>query len=127
MTLPGKMIELIQVSVADPVVVVNAIKDECIVYKKKYVIGRDFNLTGGKIVFIKEWHALSEGAGDPIVGPRLEKIELGLDTKGNGKSQDKGYIAGLVFMLVPFADYNVDNTRFVRIDSNRVYSDCGKH
>ncbi|MHB8621786.1 MAG: hypothetical protein ACYDBA_00280 [Sulfuricaulis sp.] len=117
-------IELMQVMVFDQTVSVNAIQNGCIIFTKKYVVGRDFDISGGKITIHQEVHMLPERTGDPRVGPSIEKIELGLDTNGNGKWREGTYFAGLIFLFAPVEISDVHNVKFERIEGNKVYSQC---
>src|SRR5450631_1348079 len=101
-------IDFVEVISREKSLKINAIKGQCIVSRKEYVVGRDFTLTEGKIILRKEVHSLTRGSGDPIVGPSYEKVELGLDAKGNGKYKSQTYFAGLVFMLFPMAGGGAD-------------------
>ena len=44
---------------------------------------------------------LNYGSGDPLVGPRYESYEIGLDAKGDGKYRSQGVGAGLSFLFFP--------------------------
>jgi hypothetical protein len=122
-------IELIEVLSKEDTLTVRAIKDECVIYQQDYVVGRDFTLSDGRIILKRRFHPLSRegdegGHGDALVGPSYEKIELGLDAKGDGKYRSQGYFAGMVFMLVPMALGGTTDVRFVKLNSNVTYELC---
>jgi len=96
-------IELIEVIPKDDSLVVKAIRNGCSVYEKSYVLGRDFDISRGKVVIHREAHLLSRGSGDVLAGPSYEDVTLGIDTGKQGKSRSKSYAAGLVFMVMPVA------------------------
>lgn len=121
---PHGGIELIQVSVYGKHVVVNAIKNECVFYSQEYIEGKDFKIKQGKITLNKDVAILSRGAGDPLAGPSIHTIELGLDTEGHGKYQSREYLAGLIFMMVPVAGSDTTDIRFTRVKVNKRYDLC---
>lgn len=51
----------------------------------------------------------------PVV--QFESVELGLDKKGNGKYQQEGATAGLVFLILPIAIGSNDEIRFIRLSN----------
>lgn len=119
-----KEIELVEVLPNGTTLTINAIKDGCIIATKDYEIGRDFTLTDGKIILRKEVHLLTRGGGDVILGPSYEKVELGLDAKGNGKYKSQGYFAGLVFMLIPMAAGGADEVKFEKVNTSIKFEVC---
>jgi hypothetical protein len=126
---PHKEIELVEVLSKGDTLTVRAIKDECVIYQKDYVVGRDFTLTDGRIVLNRRFHPLSRegddgGHGDVLVGPSYEKIELGLDSKGDGKYRNQGYFAGMVFLFIPIAGGGTSDVKFTKLNSNVTYELC---
>ena len=126
---PHEEIELIEVLYAGEVLTARAIKDGCVVYQREYVVGRDFTVTDGKVVLRERFHSLSRegddgGHGDVLVGPSYEKIELGLDARGDGKYRSRAYFAGMVFLLVPMAVWDTSEIKFVKLISNATYELC---
>lgn len=126
---PHKEIELIEVLSMGETLTVRAIKDECVIYQQDYVVGRDFTLADGRIILKRKFHPLSRegdggGHGDVLVGPSYEKIELGLDAKGDGKYRSQAYFAGMVFLLVPMAAWDNTDVKFVKLNSNVTYELC---
>lgn len=119
-----KEIELIEVESDGKTLTVKAIKDQCIISSKEYLFGRDFTFSDGKVILKKEFHALTRGPGDVIVGPSYEKVELGIDVAGHGKYKSQGYFAGMVFMLFPMAAGGADEVKFEKIDSTRIFELC---
>jgi hypothetical protein len=123
-SLPHKDIQLIQVLVSDETFYVNAIKDNCILYSETFILGRDFNIREGKIIVNSDFDALTRGRGDVLVGPSYEVLELGIDKEGHGKSKNSITAAGLVFLFMPIALHGLDETRFQRIEGNKLYENC---
>jgi hypothetical protein len=125
---PHKEIELIEILCIGDTLTVRAIKDECVIYQQDYVVGRDFTLIDGKIVMRERFHPLSregdDSHGDVLLGPSYEKIELGLDAKGDGKYRSQSYFAGMVFLLVPMAAWDTSEVKFVKLNSNVTYESC---
>jgi len=126
---PHKEIELIEVLSTGGSLTVRAIKNECVIYQQDYMVGRDFTLTDGRIVFREKFHPLSRegegrGHGDVLVGPSYEKIELGLDAKGNGKYRSQAYVGGLLFMLFPMGAWEKSDVKFVKLNSNVTFEIC---
>jgi hypothetical protein len=126
---PHKEIELIEVLSKGDTLTVRAIKDECAIYQRDYVVGRDFTLADGRIVLKRRFHPLSRegeggGHGDVLLGPSYEKIELGLDAKGDGKYRSQGYFAGMVFLFVPMAGGGTTDVKFTKLNSNVTYELC---
>jgi hypothetical protein len=117
-------IEFIQVSSKDNFVTVNAIKDNCIIYTKKYELNKDFKIIDGRIIIKDESHPLTRGDGDVVLGPSSEKIELGLDTEGHGKFKSKINVVGLVYMMIPLIVSEDITIRFKKMDNNRLYEEC---
>jgi hypothetical protein len=126
--IPHNEIELIEVLSSGNALTVNAIKGECVIYRQDYVVGSDFTLTDGRIVLKQSFHPLSregEGGarGDVTTGPSYEKVELGLDAKGDGKYRSQAYFAGIV-VIIPMAAWETADIRFVKLNSNVTYKLC---
>ena len=120
-----KDIEFIEVLSAENSLVVKAIKKGCSVYEKTYILGRDFKISGGKIIIHRDASLLTRGAGDVLVGPSYEQITLGIDTGKHGKYRNSGYAAGLVFLLFPIAFSETNDTRFERVnDKPQAFKTC---
>jgi hypothetical protein len=117
-------IELLQVSTTDNNITVGAIRHGCVVYSREFVLHRDFEISNGKVLVSRKMALLTQGAGDVLIGPRFQTIEIGLDTGQNGKYQETGGMAGLVFMLIPIALYGHSDIRFERIHNDAVYKEC---
>ncbi len=117
-------IDKINVLVKDNVVTAEAIANECIIYKKEYINGKDFTLENGTITLKSDFFILTRGSGDPLVGPSYEKIELGIDEKKHGIYKYQLYAAGLVFLFLPIAATEVSEVRFARLHDNMKYSNC---
>jgi hypothetical protein len=109
-------IEYIEVSSTENSLIVKAIKNGCAIYEKHYILGRDFKLSGGKIIIHRDASLLTRGGGDVLLGPSYEEITLGLDAAKQGKYRNSGYAAGLVFALFPIAFSDIHDTRFERVN-----------
>ncbi len=121
-------IEFIEVLSTENALTVKAIRNGCAIYEKSYILGRDFEISGGKIIIHRDAYLLSRGSGDVLVGPSYEQITLGLDTGKQGKYRRSDYAAGLVFLLWPVAFAVTEDTRFDRVnDKPREYKACSKH
>lgn len=72
-------VEFIEVLATENSLTAKAIQNGCVIYEKSYVIGRDFEIDGGKIAIHRDVSLLTRGRGDVLVGPSYEKITLGLD------------------------------------------------
>lgn len=81
-----------------------------------FVEGRDFALAAGRLRIHRHGALLSQAVDDPLVGPRVETVELGLDLRGAGKYRSTFTGAGLVWLLVPVAVHAADDVRFERIE-----------
>ena len=121
-TLPHKEIEFLDVISAGNKLTVNAIKNDFVIYKKEYLIGRDFEITDGKII----WHKFAATTGDIVVGPSHEKIELGLDTNGNVKYRTTSSFAGLAYLIVPIAATSAYDIMFLKLNDNKIFDACNK-
>ncbi|WP_372522708.1 hypothetical protein [Sulfuricaulis sp.] len=120
-------IEFIEVLSTENSLIVKAIKNGCAIYEKPYILGRDFNISGGKIIIHRDAFLLSRGAGDVLAGPSYEQITLGLDTGKHGKYRRSDYAAGLVFLLLPIAFSETNDTRFERVnDSPQGFKACNR-
>jgi len=120
-----KEIEFIEVLHIDNKLRVNAIKNDCIIYSKDYVIDQDFTITSnGRIVLKKDINLLNRGTGDPLVGPSYEKLEIGLDEKGSGKSKGQVYFAGLAFMFFPMAGGASSESKYEKIINTIPFELC---
>ncbi len=80
-----------------------------------FVNGKDFEFDNGTISF-SQGDLFSDGPGDLVVGPRGNFEELGIDTKGNGKSKKFFGMAGLVLSLFPIAGFEIEEVRFIKIE-----------
>jgi hypothetical protein len=95
---------------------VRALRQDAVARESRFVLGKDFQLREGRIQLNSDWALLNEGAGDPLVGPRYSRAELGLDTRGNAKYRSQGAAAGLIFMMLPVALSLSEEVRFVRME-----------
>jgi len=123
---PHGGINLIQVLVTGKQVVVSAIKNECVFYRREYTEDQDFEIKNGKIILNRTFAVISRGGGDPLAGPSIHTIELGLDTEGHGKYQSREYLAGLIFLMVPVAGSDTTDIRFTRVSEDKIYNLCAE-
>jgi hypothetical protein len=118
-------VEFIEVSSTKNSLTAKAIQNGCVIYEKSYVLGRDFEIDGGKISIHREVSLLTRGPGDVLLGPSYEKISLGLDAGKNGKFRYSGYAAGLAFLFLPIAASDMRDVRFERVaDKPHGYKAC---
>ena len=108
-------IELIEVSETADSLILKAIKNDCSIYEKTYIVGRDFKISDGKIILRRNVDLLTRGSGDVLLGPSYEKITLGLDSEKHGKYRSSAYAAGIVFMFLPIAVSGNSDVRFERV------------
>lgn len=121
-------IELIGVAADGAQLFVKAIRGGCVIYEREYTRGRDFEMDDGRITLSTDTHLLTRGGDDVLVGPSYEKVTLGLDTAKHGKYQNKGYAAGLIFMIFPVVLSGDSEIRFDRVDVDpRGYEPCSGH
>lgn len=115
--IPHSAITAVEVRVADAdSLVVRAFRDDKIEKEDTFVKERDFRIRNGRIQLNRQWALLTEGGDDPLVGPRYESNEIGLDAKGDGKYRSHIAAAGLVFLLLPVAISDAKEVRFVRLE-----------
>lgn len=113
-SLPHSDIDFVEVNSTENTLVAKAIKNECIFHEQRYVLGQDFKIDDGNIVIVTDFRALTRGPGDVMVGPSYQKMILGIDTRGNGKSKDSFRAAGLIFMIFPIAFSGTTEIKFER-------------
>jgi hypothetical protein len=115
--IPHSAITAVEVRVADAdSLVVRAFRDDKIEKEDTFVKERDFRIRNGRIQLNRQWALLNYGGGDPLVGPRYESYEIGLDAKGDGKYRAHGSAAGLIFLLFPVAISDTEEVRFIRLE-----------
>jgi hypothetical protein len=88
---------------------------DVVVEETAFLAGRDFTIEAGRLRIRRESALLSHAPDDPLVGPRMETVELGLDLSGFGKYRSTFTGAGLVYLLVPVAIHDTQDVRFERI------------
>ena len=85
------------------------------------VAERDFTFADGRLHLSHRWALLSfspeYAPDDPLVGPRTETVELGLDQRGQGKYRSSFTGGGLVYLLFPVFIRDVSDVRFERLDA----------
>jgi hypothetical protein len=119
-----KDIQFIEILNNDTQFTVNAISNDCITYSQQYQAGQDFKISKGKIVLNRKLDLLTRGSGDILVGPSYEQIEIGIDESGNGKFKDAAYFAGLGFLIIPIAGFDIREIKFEKIDNKIKYTKC---
>jgi hypothetical protein len=120
-----EQIEFIEVTPKDNSLIVGAISGGCTIYKRTYILGRDFNITDGKITMHKNTFLYTRGGDDPLLGPSYEKTTLGLDVKNQGKSRDYEYGVGLLLMAVPVSVSQTRDIRYERVSDKPLgFKDC---
>lgn len=116
----SKEIKYIKVSAKKKNLVVSAIKNDCIIYSKTYVYGKDIEITDGEII-------LNDiGFTSIVVGPGYEKRVIGLDTSGDGKYKSTSYVAGLAYFILPVAAVGIHEKRYKKLERNIEYLPCKK-
>jgi hypothetical protein len=101
---------------SEDILLVRALREDAVARESRFILGKDFQLREGRIHLRSDWALLNEGAGDPLVGPRYSRTELGLDLRGDAKYRAKGAAAGLIFLLFPVALSLSEEVRFVRVE-----------
>jgi hypothetical protein len=87
-----------------------------VIEERRFVEGEDFRLERGRIQIRRKAAGLSQAVDDPLVGPRVETTELGIDVGGHGKYRRSLRGAGLVYLIVPVVVGDVEEVRFERIE-----------
>lgn len=114
--LDHKAIASVEVRAVSPTALhVRAVGAAGVIKEGEYVEGKDFEFDGGRIFLRHGLRMAGVNAGEPVLGPYYESIELGVDERGQGKYAEKMDLAGLVFLLVPVGMHTRDEVRFVKI------------
>lgn len=108
-------IEIVRVAAAGDTLRVRGLGGGEIRRESIFVRGRDFELEQGRIR-LKHELGLAGFHGEPVVGPYLHRMEVGLDTEGQGKLRERTAVAGLAFLVWPVAVNTVEEIRFSRIE-----------
>jgi hypothetical protein len=116
-------INLIQVIPSQNSLVIKAISNDCVIFTKEYVLGKDFILNNGEIVLQNNMHVLFAPP-SMIIGPYTDKKTLGLDTKGHGAYKNKAFTAGLAALVVPMAISATEEARFNKLGNTKEYGTC---
>ncbi len=114
---PHKDIEEIEVKALDErtLVVRARATGRTLLKESTFIEGKDFEIKDGRITIRRKGGIAGFTAGDPVVGPYYENVELGLDAQGQGKYKSDFGVAGLVYMFLPMAMVGSEDVRFVRI------------
>jgi len=120
-------INFINISTKNDTVLVEAISEECVIYKQEYVLNKDFQIEDGKITLKRKFHLLSRGSGDVTIGPSYETIEIGLDQNNNGMYKQQERLAVLVIFIIPIVASATNQLSFERVDDSHEYNTCRTH
>jgi len=112
--------ELINVTSDGDSVTVKAIKNGCVFFESKFVVGKDFKFENGKIKLRSEFSLSSKNH----IGPYFQKEVIGIDEYGDGKYISKESGAGLIFMMIPMAGHSTTEYAFKRIETNKAFIWC---
>lgn len=120
-----KEVEFIEVLSLENSLTVRAIQSGCSVYEQTYVLGKDFKIEDGKIAIYREFHFLSRGGGDLMLGPSYFEETLGIDTGKDAKYKSSESVAGLALLFIPIAGTETRDVRFERLSDKPLgYPDC---
>lgn len=122
--LPAEDILYIQVKTTNDTINLSAIDKNCKTYTKQYINKKDFQIKEGKITIKEEFHLLSRGGDDPLVGPSYEKIVLGLDKNSDAAYKTKVRGAGLIYLFFPAAFSSDEDLRFQKLSTLPKLSTC---
>jgi hypothetical protein len=117
-------IDLIVVETIGESVSVKAIEGDCVIFRKEYLQGTDFEITDGKIVLMKEFDLLTRGGDDPMLGPSYGKAVIGLDESGDGAFRAEGWLGGIVYSVFPVMASVDTEIRFRRVDKKGPFLSC---
>ena len=110
----------VEVSVAGSgTITVKALRRYGVEKEDTFVEGKDFELHSGRIRLKQTAGIAGFKAGEPLVGPYHESIELGLDEQGHGAYKQQVSAAGLAYLVIPIAVSGSDEVRFIRIGKAR--------
>lgn len=114
-------VEVLEVRATGPATLAVRAEDAqgAVVAAGEFVAGRDFTFDEGRVRISQRCALLSyspeSAPDDPLVGPRSESVELGIDLHGQGKYRSRFMAVGLVYLIVPVAFRDVREVRFERI------------
>jgi hypothetical protein len=80
--------------------------------QSRFVVGKDVNISSGRIVLKSHVIPIGDDAG---VGVATEEASLGLDSDNQGKYRSSGAGVAIVY-LIPFAMREVDECSFLRLE-----------
>ncbi len=118
-------IDLIEVSPIENGVLVKAIKDDCYIHAESFLLGKDFDLSGGKILLMRDATLIPMVAENVVTGPMYQQDSIGIDTDGHGKLKRSVFVT--MILPLPFAAIGFEDIRFEKIpDINRVFKSCSQ-
>lgn len=90
-------------------------EDNKIIKADIFISGKDFEFKDGILSIGPGWDTWVGPRDNPVIGPKYDRIKLGLDTKGNGKSSYTNGGFGLIYMMFPIAGIAHEQVRFIKI------------
>lgn len=96
---------------------------DVVIAERTLVAGRDFALAEGRLRLSRRSALLGyspseQTPDDPLVGPRSESAELGLDRRGDGKYRSRFVGGGLVYLIFPVYIHDTTDIRFPRLSGS---------
>ena len=73
----------------------------------------------GRVMLKRDVGMAGLAVGEPVLGPYYTSIELGLDTRGQGKALQRFGLLGLGYLVVPLVVRGQTEARFLRIEAGR--------
>lgn len=116
-------IDFIKIDGGGGYLVAKAIKNGCIFYEQKYKKGEDFKIEDGRLL-IEDFHLLTRGGDDPMLGPSNAKVYFGIEKNGHGVYRSEGWAAGIVYSLFPVMASDSVEIRFRRVNETKSYQRC---
>lgn len=71
------------------------------VKSQTYYLGKDFKIIEEKKVPVRDEMMLFAGSDDPMLGPKGESVELGLNREGDVVCRTKSWAYGVVYSILP--------------------------
>jgi hypothetical protein len=104
---------IVVLTTGEDIIEVTAWSGRGIEKQSRFVVGKDVDLSSGRIVLKSGVHPVGDDAG---VGVAAEEVSLGLDTDNQGKYRSSGAGVAIVY-LIPFAMNEVNECSFPRLES----------
>lgn len=96
---------------------VSALTRHVIVQQRIFLLGQDFEFKTGHIKISHTRVSTASEPGNPFIGVAVSTTSLGLDSAGNGRTEDKTSLAGTAFLIVPLAGKFGHSATYERSDS----------